>query len=345
MPTLPWIPGSATGIGSLPGVDPREAMDTVLGELPEFPHLPELPARGPGADLVGRTAALLVDLPVETVAGVWRFADRPGGDLRRATTWLADDLDVLEERAADYQGPFKIQVAGPWTLAATVELRRGEKALADAGACRDLIGSLTEGVAVHVGEVRKRIPAATLVVQIDEPALPAVLAGRVPTQSGLAALPAVEEPLVQAAVGDVIAAVAPSTVLVHCCAASAPIGLIMQAGADGFAIDFSLVPTMDEDALGTALDGGAGMLAGVVSTTEGSRRDAARLGAEMSDPVATVEPVRSWWQRLGLAPAALAEAVVVTPACGLAGATPAYARAAMRRCREAAKVLAEAPEG
>ncbi|RQX18838.1 methionine synthase, partial [Micromonospora chalcea] len=33
--------------------------------------------------------------------------------------------------------------------------------------------------------------------------------------------------------------------------------------------------------------------------------------------------------------------VVVTPACGLAGATPAYARAVLTACRDAGRRLAE----
>ena len=61
--TFPWAPGSATGIGSLPGIDIAEAVKTVFGELP-LPYLPELPARGPGADMIGRSAGLLVDLPI-----------------------------------------------------------------------------------------------------------------------------------------------------------------------------------------------------------------------------------------------------------------------------------------
>ena len=46
----------------MPGTNPAEAMRVIAGELPDFPHLPELPDRGPGADLTGRTAALLVDM-------------------------------------------------------------------------------------------------------------------------------------------------------------------------------------------------------------------------------------------------------------------------------------------
>ena len=84
----------------MPGTDPAEAMRIILGELPELPHLAELPARGAGADLTGRTAGLLVDLPVEATPTGWRFAGRPGRDLSRARSLLATDLDVLEETAA-----------------------------------------------------------------------------------------------------------------------------------------------------------------------------------------------------------------------------------------------------
>ena len=128
---FPWPPASATGAGSLPGTDPLEAMRLVFGELPDFPHLAELPARGPGADLTGRTAALLVDLAVELTPTGWRFTTRPGRDLRRAQGFLSADLDALEEAAAGYQGPLKIQACGPWTLAATIELVRSQDPAAD----------------------------------------------------------------------------------------------------------------------------------------------------------------------------------------------------------------------
>ena len=183
---FPWPGGSATGIGSMPGTDPAEACRVVFGELPDLPHLPELPGRGPGADITGRTAALLVDMPVQTTPRGWKLADRPGRDLTRAASYWSQDLDALEEIADGYHGPLKIQVCGPWTLAATLELSRSlNPALADPAAVADLAASLAEGLANHAADVRKRIPGATLIVQLDEPSLPAVLAGRVPTASGL----------------------------------------------------------------------------------------------------------------------------------------------------------------
>ncbi len=182
----PWGPGSATGIGSLPGDDIREAVRLVLGELPDLPHLPELPARGPGADLIGRTAAVLVDLPVDLQPAAWRLVERPGADERRARALLGEDLDAAEEFAGQHDGPFKLQVAGPWTLSAGLELARGERALHDSGAVRDIIASLAEGVMLHLAEARKRLPEARLLLQLDEPSLPAVLQGEFPPKAGTA---------------------------------------------------------------------------------------------------------------------------------------------------------------
>ena len=333
---MPWQPGSATGIGSVPWTDPVEAIRVVFGELSELPHLPELPGRGPGADMVGRTAALLVDLAVELTSTGWAVTARPGRDVRRARTLLSADLDALEEVAGDHRGTLKIQVAGPWTLAAALELRNGEKALSDPGALRDLAGSLAEGLIEHATEVRKRVPAADLVVQLDEPSLPAVLAGSVRTVSGFRALAAVEPSDAVISLGSVRAAVpADVPVIVHCCAPNVPVDVIRRAGADGVAFDVRLLDTVPEEALGSAVEAGLAVFAGIVPSVD----------TDLSALTDTVDPVRHWWRRLGFAPERLAAQVVATPACGLAGASPAYARRAMTRCREAARVLYEAPEG
>lgn len=174
---------SATGIGSLPGGDAREAAKTVTGSFEEFPYLAELPARGPGADMIGRSLGLLVDMYAHVEPSGWRISDRPGRDSKRARSWLGEDLDALEEFTQGYTGKLKIQAVGPWTLAASLELHGGEAMLQDAGACRDLAGSLAEGLREHLADVRKRIPGADVVLQFDEPSLTAVLLGRVRSAS------------------------------------------------------------------------------------------------------------------------------------------------------------------
>ena len=174
----------------MPGTDPTEAARIVVGELPDFPYLPELPARGPGGDLIGRTAALLIDLPVETTTGGWRIAGRPGRYMRAAHSMMSADLDAIEEIFTGYEGPLKISLCGPWTMAATIELSRTlNPVLSDAGAVADLTGSLAEAAAAHVAEVAKRVPGAELLIQLDEPALAAVAAARCPPPAGCPGCP------------------------------------------------------------------------------------------------------------------------------------------------------------
>ncbi|MGY1769768.1 methionine synthase [Blastococcus sp. SYSU D00813] len=318
--------GPATGVGSLPGTDPVEALRVVLGELPDLPHLPELPGRGAGADLLGRSAALLVDLAVDLTPAGWRLVPRSGVDQRRAREFLARDLDALHELASGLTGTFKVQAAGPWTLAAGLERMRGDRAVVDPGARRDLGQSLAEGVAAHVAEVSARVPGARVVVQLDEPGVPAVIRGALPTASGFGKLPAVEAGVVEQELAAVVSAL-PGPVVVHCCADRAPLELFRAAGAAAVSLDHGLV--QDLDAVGTAVDAGLHLVLGVVPGTD----------AVLPAPKATASRLRAWWDELGFAADDLPAAVTLAPACGLAGASPAYARAAMTHVREAARFL------
>ncbi|MBX4178856.1 methionine synthase [Streptomyces geysiriensis] len=326
--------GPATGIGSLPGQDAREAVKTSTGTFEDFPFLPELPARGPGADMIGRTAGMLVELYARVEPSGWRLGDRPGRDTKRARSWLGEDLDALEEFTQGYEGPLKVQAVGPWTLAAALELRNGEAVLSDAGACRDLAASLAEGLRLHLAEVRRRVPGAHLVLQLDEPSLTAVLRGQVRTASGYRTHRAVDRQVVESALRDLAAVHADGPVVVHSCAPDVPFALLRRAGVTGVSFDFSLLTERDDEAIGEAVEGGTRLFAGVVPGTD----------TALSDPAGSVMGVRTLWRRLGLSPGLLAEAVTVTPSCGLAGASPEYARRALAHCARAARSLADNPE-
>ncbi len=331
MNDFPW--GPATGVGSMPGGDAREAAKTVAGSFEDFPFLAELPARGPGADMIGRTIGLLVEMYAHVEPSGWRVSDRPGRDTRRARSWLREDLDALEEFTQGYEGPLKVQAVGPWTLAAALELRGGEAALGDPGACRDLVGSLAEGLRDHLAGLRRRVPGARLVLQLDEPSLTAVLRGHVRTASGYRTHRAVDRQVVESALREVIA-VHDGPVVVHSCAPDVPFALLRRAGVAGVSFDFGLLTERDEEPIGEAVEAGTKLFVGVVPSTD----------AALSDPGGSVMGVRTLWRRLGLNPGTLAESVVVTPTCGLAGASPAYARTALAHCARAARSLADNPE-
>ena len=323
-------PVRSTNIGSWPGTDPIKAVQVAFAECPELPYLPELPARGPHAEMIGRATAVLPGLEIDLQPAGWRLSGGTSRERRQAAATLRSDLDVLEEHAQGYAGLLKVSVAGPWTLAATVELPRGDRVVSDSGARRDLGQSLAAGVADLVADLRRRLPDCPLVLQLDEPLLPAVLAGSLRTASGLSRHQAVDRPEVGATIAALVhSAGAETAVAVHCCAAGAPIDLLRQAGVRAVAVDLSQLGSEDWDAIGTALEAGMWLGAGAHP----------REGALSPDEVArrVLRPVTA----LGLEPTT-ASRIVLTPACGLAGLAAGEAVGVLRTLRTAAGIVTEA---
>jgi methionine synthase II (cobalamin-independent) len=314
----------------MPGTRIEETQRLIVGEFGLLPHLAELPARGAGADMIGRGASLLVDLPVEIQPSGWRLSAHPGRDLRRSRDFLARDLDELSDLASDHTGALKVQLAGPWTLAANLELPSGHRVVTDHGATRELVESLAEGLRLHLEELRRRLPNARLAVQLDEPSIPAVLGARVPTPSGFGTVRSVESGVVRDRLEDVLAVVAPGARVVHCCDSDVPIDLLREAGANAISFDVDAVGTRCDDALGTAVEAGVSLWLGVVPATDATiSRSQARAAIDLL------------WGHLGFAKDQLASSVVATPACGLAGASPAYARRALSVLAELSLELIE----
>jgi methionine synthase II (cobalamin-independent) len=279
--------------------------------------------------MIGRTAAALVDLHVDLQPAGWRLVSRSGHDERRAAQRLEQDLEALIP-FADLDRRFKVQLVGPWTLAAELELPRGGKVLGDRGATRDLAASLAETVREHLAAVRRRLPRASLVLQLDEPLLPAVIGGRVATESGLARLPVPADTDVVATLASVVTAEDVPTV-VHCCAGDVPIDVIADAAATAVSFDLAVV-RLDRDTLGHQVERGLQLWLGVVPA----------LGPGSAPAVREIlAPVRRLGADIGLEAERLAEAVTLTPACGLAGASPGWARTAMRLLAQSAHALDE----
>ena len=328
----------ATGVGSMPGDDTAafdRAVRMVLDEVPDFAYLPEVPGRGVHATMTGRALAVVADLGADVQPAGWRLTGdsrASGADHRRARSLLAQDLDTLEEQAQGYEGRLKVQVTGPWTLAATVERPRGDRVLADRGARRELAQALAEGLRGHVADVRRRVPGAELVVQVDEPALPAVLAGQVPTASGFHRHRSVDAPEASPALEWVFAAVTESGAVpvVHCCARDVPVGLLVGAGAAGVSVDLDVLAPAAYDELAELLEQQRPVCLGVVPST-----------APASPPTdrAVTERVLRVLEMLGLDPESAASSLVVAPSCGLAGATDDWARRALALCRTVAANL------
>jgi methionine synthase II (cobalamin-independent) len=329
----------ASGVGSWPGIEARQAAEVIVGELADaLAHIVELPARGVGADMLGRAGALLIDVAIDTVPRGYRIAARPGAVTRRAISLLDEDMDALEEawEVAGLRGGqrvVKVQAPGPITLAAGLELANGHRAITDPGALRDLAASLAEGVAAHRAALARRLDTP-VVVQFDEPSLPAALGGQLAGVTALSPVAALDEAVACALLDTCVAALG-GDVVVHSCAPDLPWNLLQRSTISAISIDAGTLRAADLDGVAAFVESGRTVMLGVVPGTAPERSPSAE---EVAAAVVAVT------DRLGFGRSALRDRVGVTPACGLAGATSQWARTAIGLARKAAEAFAEEPD-
>lgn len=312
----------------MPGIDILETTKVVFDSV-DLPFLPELPARGAPAGMIGRTLGLISELGADLQPDGWRVGVGEGVDQRRSRSLIAQDLDTVEEWADGYSGPFKIQVTGPLTLAASVEQPRGEKMLADHGARRELAEALVIGLSAHVADVQRRLPNAQLWVQIDEPSVRAVLDGQVPTASGYRRYRRVDAPEADELLRRVSTVVRESGArsVVHSCAPQFPVDLVHGAGFDALSFDLSLAPP--SDAWSAAFDAGVNLWPGAIPTSA--------VASAVSEPAQIATRIERFFAGLGFGPDDYADRLVVTPSCGLAGLPVPVARGRLGVASEAAR--------
>lgn len=310
----------------------------IVGELHTLPHLVELPDRGVGADIIGRGGALLVDINIDTVPRGYRIVAGRTAVARRAASLLDEDLDAFEEawEKAGLRGggrTVKVQAPGPVTLAAQLELPGGHRAITDSGALRDLAASLAEGVAAHRAQLARRLDAS-VVVQFDEPLLPAALAGRLTGVTSLTPVHPVDEPVAMSLLDDCVAA-AGGEVAVHSCASGLPWKALQGSAVQALSVDASTLVAADLDGIGEFVEAGRTVLLGVVPATA---PDSLPSAEEIAKAAAAVT------DRLGFARAVLTDRIGITPACGLAGAGAGWARRAIGLAQKAADAFADDPD-
>ncbi|MHA7175504.1 uroporphyrinogen decarboxylase/cobalamine-independent methonine synthase family protein [Arthrobacter sp. Sr24] len=364
---------SATALGSWPGTDPVEAAKVSVGIFPgpNLPFLPQLPARGVGSDHIGRTAALLTELPVDVQPYGWRFVDRPGLDFRRAESALSTDINVLADVVGAGElspAAFKVQVTGPFSMAASIHLHYGERAVRDYGARRDIAQSLAAGLHIHALKIQSALPGAALTLQIDEPHIAAVLAGSIPTASGYRTLRAIPRSELRQTWSDLVAAarlagfsqvainVAPAQQALTETAAAAKLAgtpaqsttsdgtptaeatawrqaleIALECGVDAVAVPLNLLDGGHWEMLAGALESGVGVWAGTVP---------ASAGQVPPSYAALVERIMRPWRKLGLAESGLNQ-LRITEESSLAALTPQEARAVLGRSLDVAQALGD----
>ena len=199
----------ASGRGDFPGDDLAEAMSRVEGELgaPHLPFLPHLPALGWRSTPLARTLAVCEGLAFDGASFGWRMVHSGGRGAREsalAQDRLLSDINLLADRVGaqkkrfgsgqDTAPVYKIQLVGPLTLAASIYLPGGERAISDAGASRDLLESFLEGLERWAESLREALqaPQALIAVQLDETQFQRLIEGTIPTVSGFRSLSALQ---------------------------------------------------------------------------------------------------------------------------------------------------------
>ncbi|WP_448629032.1 hypothetical protein [Cellulomonas soli] len=294
-----------------------------------------LPARGPAATTLARTAGLLVDLPVELGVHGWKLADRPGRDLSRVRALRREDLDALAVAAHGYEGPLVVGVLGPLSLAAELYLARGDRVLADQGAVRDVADSLAVGLGDHLAALARAVPGASARVLVHEPLLAAVLAGALPTFSGHATLRSVPGPVTAERLRAVLEAAreaGATQAVVHVGASWTGLAAVRAAGADAVALEVGGFDERGWERIAETVESGLGLWAQLPSPARSSCAGVTWWGRPTSSSVP--------WRRVGL-PAAGLDAAVLLAGDPQPGAGPDDARSALAGLVRAAELVAE----
>jgi methionine synthase II (cobalamin-independent) len=123
--------------------------------------------------------------------------------------------------------------------------------------------------------------------------------------------------------------------VVHSCATELPWKLLLHSAVQAVSVDVTTLAAADLDGIGEFVESGRTVQLGVVPSTapvaRPSSEEVAKAAAAITD-------------RLGFARSVLRERIGVTPACGLAGATPEWARIAVGLAQKAADAFADDPD-
>jgi methionine synthase II (cobalamin-independent) len=160
------------------------------------------------------------------------------------------------------------------------------------------------------------------------------LVGRLTGVTALSPVAALDNAVAGALLDTCVATVG-ADVLLHSCVAGLPWNLLQRSGIGGVSVDAATLRPEDLDGMAAFVESGRTVVLGVVPATTPEKRPSAE---EVAAAVVAVT------DRLGFGRAALRDRIGVTPACGLAAATPRWARTAIELARKAAEAFAQDPD-
>lgn len=302
-------PGIATSVGSLPHTDASAAAAFVLRLHPELPAVPQLPNRSRAEGMVAQAVDGIPGVMLDADGAVRISKLRAGGEVDVSFDGEAwGGLRAFLRAASSRRRPIKVQLTGPVTLA-TALVRAGADPDIALAVAAHATRARTKGLLALVEE---RVPAAPVVLFLDEPSLTRWLDGDLPF-SGDDAVDALS---------SVLAATGPDvTTGIHCCG-DTDWGLVMSAGTDIVSAPVGAGLTREPMALAAFLEGGGRIAWGAVPTDGPMGAEPDRLWRRLADE----------WCLLaqgGCDPVLLRAQSMVTPECGLVGHTASTAELAL----------------
>ncbi len=296
-----------TGVGSLPHRDPHEAARFVL-ETSDVPYLPQLPHRHPAEGMLAQWGDGLAGCGAQQDGLGLRYG-AAAGDRDEAFGGAAAMLEALPRMTP----LVKTQATGPVTLAMAA-LAGGAPS---AGLWDAIVTGLVARIEEHLAWIGRHLPAADVLLALDEPALAGLRQPEFPTGWNDA----------QRALAQTVAALEVRPGL-HCCG-EADWALVAGLRPAFVSWDVSALGAdfpMEAPAVAQAVAAGVGVMWGVVPTA----------APPLPDPGELVDRYRRVEGELLVAGAPagrLAARAMLTPACGLAGLTVDQAGAVMARAR------------
>jgi methionine synthase II (cobalamin-independent) len=295
--------GLSTSIGSLPHVDPGEAVDFVLRHQRRLPAAPSLPGRSRREGMVAQAAHGVAGITV-TADGSLVIDDAAldpeaplvdPGFSNDAFVGLRAFLTAVAER----RGPVKLSVTGPVTLGVALHTAGIDAALAFRIASR----AVGERVRALVDYAGARVPEAQLVCFVDEPVLGSAMLEGFP----LSPIEAVDM------TSGALAAVEHGAISgLHCCATDADWRLLMQAGPQILSLPTDGGIERAAGAFASFLEEGGWVAWGAVPTDRPIGTNVDRMWRQLN----------VLWSTLvadgGCDPVLLRTQAMITPSCGLA---------------------------
>ncbi len=338
--------GMASGVGSLPDLDPAEAVKKVLAALPECPFWPQFPVLSPLEGMTLQyTAGLPGDLDPERTTGQGSDMDEEiAAFYARVLAAEVESFALPQDRASGpgaFRSAIELQstpprcmkghVTGPVTLASA--LKHGGRDVIHDETLRDVAAAqLAMNARWQVREL-KTLGAEEVIIFLDEPSMEAFGS----------AFSTFDRETVLSLWTPILDAIREEGGLsgIHCCGNTAW-DLLFASGTD--IVNFDAFHFMEKITLYAAdtkrfLEAGGILAWGIVPTSEEIE------GVTAEDLYGKLMEGMQGFEKAGIEPGLLRRRAILTPSCGMGSLTVELSGMVLEKLAELSRIFREREKG